>query len=52
MQTLTNLKGLHKIHFIGIGGAGMSPLAKMMLEHGYEVKTARSSRGLKSLVPR
>lgn len=37
MQTLTNLKGLHKIHFIGIGGAGMSPLAKMMLEHGYEV---------------
>ena len=31
------LDGLHKIHFIGIGGAGMSALAFILLDEGYEV---------------
>lgn len=31
------LKDIHKIHFVGIGGAGMSALARILLEKGYEV---------------
>lgn len=31
------LNGIKKIHFVGIGGAGMSPLARILLEKGYEV---------------
>lgn len=31
------LEGKKKIHFIGIGGAGMSGLAKLLLQLGYEV---------------
>ena len=31
------LKNIHKIHFVGIGGAGMSALAKILVEKGYEV---------------
>ncbi len=31
------LQGIRKIHFIGIGGAGMSALARILLEQGYEV---------------
>ena len=31
------LKGIKKIHFVGIGGAGMSPLARILLDLGYEV---------------
>ena len=34
---LKDLKGIHAIHFIGIGGAGMSPLAKILLLLGYQV---------------
>ena len=34
---LKELKGIHTIHFVGIGGAGMSPLAKILCELGYEV---------------
>lgn len=34
---LKGLEGLKKIHFVGIGGAGMSALAKILLETGYEV---------------
>ena len=34
---LKGLKGIKKIHFVGIGGAGMSPLAKILVELGYEV---------------
>lgn len=37
LKKLKELAGLHHLHFVGIGGAGMSPLAKMMVEHGYEV---------------
>lgn len=31
------LKDIRKIHFVGIGGAGMSALAHILLEKGYEV---------------
>ncbi len=31
------LTGIKKVHFIGIGGAGMSALAKILVEKGYEV---------------
>ena len=34
---LKELKGIQKIHFVGIGGAGMSPLAKILLLLGYNV---------------
>ncbi|MBR0284756.1 MAG: hypothetical protein IJQ78_06060, partial [Selenomonadaceae bacterium] len=27
---LQELKNIHKVHFVGIGGAGMSPLAKIL----------------------
>ena len=37
MKQLKELAGIRKIHFVGIGGAGMSPLAKIMVELGYEV---------------
>ena len=38
MRTLLkDLKGIHNIHFVGIGGAGMSPLAKILLLLGYNV---------------
>ncbi len=31
------LETMKKIHFVGIGGAGMSAIAKILLEKGYEV---------------
>ena len=37
MTLLKGLEGIHKVHFVGIGGAGMSPLAKVLTEMGYEV---------------
>lgn len=37
MKKLNELKNIETIHFVGIGGAGMSPLARIMLELGYHV---------------
>lgn len=31
------LKGIKKVHFIGIGGAGMSALARILIDKGYTV---------------
>ena len=31
------LDGIKRIHFVGIGGAGMSPLARILLDLGFEV---------------
>lgn len=31
------LSGMKKMHFVGVGGAGMSAIAKILLEKGYEV---------------
>jgi len=36
-KELKELKGIRHVHFVGIGGAGMSPLARIMVELGYEV---------------
>ena len=45
------LDGLHRVHFIGIGGYGMSALAKVLLHMGYEVSGSdlQSSRLTRSL---
>ena len=32
---MIDMKNFKKIHFIGIGGVGMSPLAKMLIESGF-----------------
>lgn len=37
MKKLNELKDIETIHFVGIGGAGMSPLARIVLELGYHV---------------
>ena len=34
MKQLKELNDIKKIHFVGIGGAGMSPLAKILVELG------------------
>ena len=34
---ITRLKGIRRIHLMGIGGAGMSGLALLLAELGYEV---------------
>jgi UDP-N-acetylmuramate--alanine ligase len=31
------LSGARRVHFIGIGGAGMSAIAKVLLERGYTI---------------
>ena len=45
---LKDLKGIHNIHFVGIGGAGMSPLAKILLLLGYKV--SGSDQGSSSII--
>ena len=40
---LKGLEGLKHIHFIGIGGAGMSALAKILIEMGYVVSGSDKS---------
>ena len=40
---LKGLEGLRHIHFVGIGGAGMSALAKILLEMGYTVSGSDKS---------
>lgn len=39
------LKGLKNIHFIGIGGAGMSAIAHVLLKRGYHVSGSDMSAG-------
>lgn len=36
-MTENKLANLHNIHFIGIGGAGMSAIAYVLLKRGYDV---------------
>ena len=35
--TMINLKSIKKVHFVGIGGIGVSAVARMMLQEGKEV---------------
>ena len=39
------LANLHNIHFIGIGGAGMSALAYVLLKRGYDVSGSDLNAG-------
>lgn len=39
------IKGLKNIHFIGIGGAGMSPIAHVLLKRGYQVSGSDLNAG-------
>ena len=39
------LKGLQDIHFIGIGGAGMSAIAHVLLKRGYQVSGSDLNAG-------
>lgn len=39
------LENLHNIHFIGIGGAGMSALAYVLIKRGYDVSGSDISAG-------
>lgn len=49
----TRMQGIKKLHFIGIGGVGMSGIAQMLLEQGFQVsgsdmKESEATRKLKS----
>lgn len=39
------LKGKRRIHFIGIGGSGMFPLAQILLKRGYEITGSDNNPG-------
>src|SRR5210317_2074181 len=41
-----NLSQINKVHFIGIGGIGLSAIARMMIEEGKEVTGSEISVGL------
>ncbi len=46
-----SLAGIHRVHLIGIGGAGMSGVARLLLARGVEVRGSdlKDSRGLEDL---
>lgn len=50
-ETAVQLKDLGRVHFIGIGGAGMSGIARILLSRGLEVSgsDAKDSAGLVAL---
>lgn len=39
------LKGKRRVHFIGIGGSGMFPLAQILLKKGYEITGSDNNPG-------
>ncbi len=39
------LQKVKRIHFIGIGGSGMCPLAEILLSHGYEISGSDNNPG-------
>ena len=44
-MTENKLANLHNIHFIGIGGAGMSAIAYVLIKRGYEVSGSDLNSG-------
>ena len=63
MKRLKELKDIEKIHFVGIGGAGMSPLANCIVSyvaalqyetfssfHGYAIVTTMSTGNLRKFI--
>ncbi|MEG1244127.1 MAG: Mur ligase domain-containing protein, partial [Oscillospiraceae bacterium] len=46
MNAIDNLlKHIKRIHFIGIGGSGMCPLAEILLSEGYEITGSDNNTG-------
>ena len=45
----TLLKEVKRIHFIGIGGSGMCPLAEILLSLGYQLSGSHSKKKISSL---
>lgn len=37
MQQIPEMRRIRRVHFIGIGGAGMSGIAEVLLNLGYQV---------------
>ena len=52
MNNLNNMMEARKIHFIGIGGSGMSGIASVLHDIGYEVSGSdiNNSSNLESLI--
>lgn len=44
-ERMTNLGDVRRLHFIGIGGIGMSGIAEILLEDGYEVSGSDLQEG-------
>ena len=44
-MTENKLANLHNIHFIGIGGAGMSAIAYVLIKRGYDVSGSDLNAG-------
>jgi len=42
-QALPEMRRIRRIHFVGIGGAGMCGIAEVLLNLGYEVSGSDSS---------
>lgn len=45
MSTILNNKTIKRIHFIGIGGIGMSGLAEILLNRGYQISGSDQASG-------
>ncbi len=39
------LKSIHRVHFIGIGGSGMTPLAEILISNGYHLTGSDNNPG-------
>ncbi|MCG8670177.1 MAG: UDP-N-acetylmuramate--L-alanine ligase [Pseudomonadales bacterium] len=54
MIEIPEMRRIHNIHFIGVGGAGMCGIAEVLLNHGYQIsgsdiKKSRNTQRLESL---
>ena len=45
-DSMEALGGIHRIHFVGIGGIGMSGIAEILLRNGYKVSGSDLSRSV------
>ena len=45
MTLFRDFTGLRNVHFVGIGGAGMSGIAEVLLDYNLEVSGCDQSRG-------
>jgi Mur ligase family, catalytic domain len=45
MKLFRDFTGLHNVHFVGIGGAGMSGIAEVLLDYNVTVSGCDRARG-------